>query len=37
MLLPLSVLPTVLNYYEPEAAADAEVLPGKKGVPALLV
>lgn len=37
MLPPLFGLHIVLNYYEPEAAAEAEVLPGKKGVPALLV
>lgn len=37
LFLPLFVLRIVLNYYEPEATADAEVLPGKKGVPALLV
>lgn len=37
MLPPLLGLRIVLHYSEPEAAADAEALPGKKGVPALLV
>lgn len=36
MLFPLFVPYIVLNYYEAEFAADAEILPGNKGVPALL-